>query len=120
VTGSTSYVNSAASTGGNVSVQRDTLGVVSANGSLVLPGTSGGTATLNVAVQRFWIFQLWTGQVSVYDPGASVSLAAPVFGSLSSLSGTNAVGGTSSWFSFGSFPNLIRPFTLQWSVDDVS
>ena len=101
-------------------VLRDTVGVVSANGTLDLPGKNGGTAKLTVGVQRFWIFQLWTGQVSIFDPGASVSLAAPVFGNLSSPPGVNTAGSTSSWFTFGPFPNLIQPFTLQWGVDDIS
>jgi hypothetical protein len=120
VAGRTSYSNSAASTAGNVSVVRDGIGIVSAKGSLTLPGTTGGNATVNVDVQRFWIFQLWTGQVSVYDPGASVSVAAPVFGQVFGASGTNAVTGSSSWFTLGQFPDLIKPFTLTWSVDDVS
>ncbi|UDY35391.1 PKD domain-containing protein [Dermatobacter hominis] len=120
VSGRTTYANDAASTAGNVSVVRDTIGIVSARGNLTLPGTSGGNATVNVDVQRFWIFQLWTGQVSVYDPGASVSVAAPVFGQVSGTTGTNAVIGSSSWFTLGQFPDLIRPFTLTWSVDDVS
>ncbi len=120
VTGRTTYSNGGESSSGDVSVVRDTIGVVSARGSLTLPGSSTGNATVNVDVQRFWIFQLWTGQVSVYDPGASVSVAAPVFGQVFGASGTNAVAGSSSWFTLGQFPDLIKPFTLSWSVDDVS
>jgi hypothetical protein len=120
VTGSSAYSNVAESTSGDVKVLRDAIGIVSAKGTLQVPGKSGGTATVGVNVSRFWILQLWTGQVSVSDPGASASFAAPVFGSVSNAPGTNAVGGTSSWFNLGSFPNLVKPFTLQWSVDDVS
>ena len=120
MTGRTSYSNGGESSSGDVSVVRDTIGIVSARGSLTLPGSSTGNATVNVDVQRFWIFQLWTGQVSVYDPGASVSVAAPVFGQVFGASGTNAVAGSSSWFTLGQFPDLIKPFTLNWSVDDVS
>ena len=118
VTGSVTYRNSGASTGGGVSVVRDSLGLVSAGGTLDLPGKNGGTARLTVGVQRFWVFQFWTGQVSIDDPGASVSVSAPVFGSVPSVPGVNAVGSTLSWFYFGQFPNLIRPYTLTWSVDD--
>ena len=98
---------------------RDQIGIVSANGTMEIPGTQGGTARLTVTAQRFWIFQLWTGQVSVYDPGANVSLSAPVLGTVANdATGTNAVQSTTSWFYFGQFPNLIRPFTLNWGVDD--
>ena len=34
--------------------------------------------------------------------------------------GVNAVTSTNSWFSFGSFPDLIKPFTVRWTVDDVA
>jgi hypothetical protein len=120
ISGALTYDNAASATAGNVSVVRDTIGLVSAKGILDLPGTNGGTAKLNVGVQRFWVFQLWTGQVSVFDPGASVSVSAPVFGNVPTAPGVNAVGGTSSWFYFGQFPNLIRPFTLRWGVDDAA
>jgi hypothetical protein len=120
VSGSLNYSNAGTATSGGVSVVRDTFGLVSAGGTVNLPGTSGGTARVTVGVQRFWVFQLWTGQVSVFDPGASVSVSAPVFGAVPSAPGVNAVGSTTSWFYFGQFPNLIRPFTLRWSVDDVS
>jgi len=121
ISGSVSYTNSGDNASGTgVRVVRDQIGLVSAAGTVNLPGTSGGTSRFTVGVQRFWVFQLWTGQVSVYDPNASVSLSAPVFGTVSPTAGTNAVGGTSSWFYFGQFPNLVKPFTLRWSVDDVS
>ncbi len=121
ISGSVSYTNSGDNASGTgVRVVRDQIGLVSAAGTVNLPGTSGGTSRFTVGVQRFWVFQLWTGQVSVYDPNASVSLSAPVFGTVSPAPGTNAVGGTSSWFYFGQFPNLVKPFTLRWSVDDVS
>jgi PKD repeat protein len=120
VSGSFNYTNGGAATAGNVRVLRDPSGIQSALGTLDLPGRNGGTARLSVQAQRFWIFQLWTGTVSLFDPAAGVSLSAPVFGTLSNAPGTNAVTSTSSWFSFGQFPNLIRPYTLRWSVDDVS
>ncbi|MFZ4518707.1 MAG: hypothetical protein ACOYOP_09980 [Microthrixaceae bacterium] len=116
--GSFSYANSGDSTAGNVTVGRDTIGVTSVNGSLELLGKQGGTATFGVSAQRFWIFQLWVGQVSAFDPNAGLSVSAPVFGQLQQPAGAASAGGTSNWFSFGTFPNLIRPFTLTWSVED--
>ena len=120
VTGRTAYSNSGASTGGNVVVTRDDFGIASARGSLGLRGTSSGDARFDVDVQRVWILPLWVGQVSVSDPGASVAVSAPVFGQVSPAGGTNAVTGSSSWFTFGQFPDIFQPFTLTWSVDDVS
>jgi PKD repeat protein len=120
VTGTTTYTNGGRASAGGVTVTRDQFGVVSVSGLLEFPGTNGGSARLSVNAQRFWIFQLWLGQVNLFDQGAGVSLSAPIFGSLTPAPGTNAVGGVSSWFTFGSFPNLIRPFTIRWSVDDVS
>ncbi len=99
---------------------RDSSGITSVNGSLNLLGTQGGTATLGVTAQRFWIFQLWVGQVSASDPNAGLSVTAPVFGQLQQPAGPASAGATSNWFSFGQFPNLIRPFTITWSVEDRS
>jgi PKD repeat protein len=118
VTGSVNYANAAPPTAGNVTVGRDQFGITSVGGSLTLPGTNGGSATVAVSAQRFWVLQFWTGQASVFDPNAGVSLAAPIFGSISPAPGTNAVTGQTSWFTFGDFPNLIRPYSLRWTVDD--
>ena len=119
VTGAVRYDRGAASTAGNVSIVRDANGIVSVRGSLEYPGANGGTARFTVNAQRFWVFQLWTGDVRVSDPGAGVSLQAPIFGSLS-VPATNSVRGTSNWFAPGTFPNLIRPYSLTWVVADRS
>ena len=119
ISGSVNYSRSATSSAGDVTIVRDANGVVSARGNLDYQGASGGTAKLTVNVQRFWIFPLWVGDVRVWDAPAGVSVQAPVFGSVQAPA-ANAVQGQTSWFTVGSFPNLIRPFNLTWRVDDRS
>jgi len=119
LTGSVNYSRSATSSAGNVTVLRDANGIVSARGTLDYAGANGGTAKLTVNVQRFWTFPLWVGDVRVWDAPAGVSVQAPVFGSVQAPAATSAQGQTS-WFTVGTFPNLIRPFNLTWRVDDLS
>ncbi len=119
VTGSANYTRSAVSTAGDVRVVRDAIGIVSAKGSLDYPGANGGTAKLTVNVQRFWVFQLWTGDVRAVDPSAGLSVLSPVVGQVTSPA-TGAAQGRSNWFTVGNFPNLIRPFDITWRVDDRS
>jgi PKD repeat protein len=119
VSGSIDYTNAAIPSAGDVRVVRDGFGIVSVGGSLTQTGANGGWATLTVTAQRFWILPLWTGEVSLFDPNAGISLRAPITGSVLPAAGTNAASGQSSWFTFGDFPNLIRPFNLRWTVDDV-
>jgi hypothetical protein len=119
VTGPVSYNRTAESTSGDVRIVRDALGVVSARGTLDYPGANGGTARLTVNVQRFWIFQLWTGDVRAVDTGAGLSVQAPVLGPVTAPA-VGAAQGRSNWFTVGSFPNLIRPFSITWRVDDRS
>gem|GEM_PF-3771882 len=125
------YNRTAESSSGNIAIQRDQLGILSVGGSVEYPGASGGTGRFTVSAQRFWIFQFWTGEVRLFDPGSGVSLQAPVFGSLSAPAsspelgqcapgGPSCVRGTSDWFTPGSFPNLLRPFSLTWTVADRS
>ena len=131
VSGSVNYNRTAESSSGNIAIQRDQLGILSVGGSVEYPGASGGTGRFTVSAQRFWIFQFWTGEVRLFDPGSGVSLQAPVFGSLSAPAsspelgqcapgGPSCVRGTSDWFTPGSFPNLLRPFSLTWVVADRS
>lgn len=117
VSGAVNYSNQGTGSG-NITVSRDILGINAVNGQLQIPGTSGGNATASISVQRAWILPIWTGEVRVADPSAGVSVAAPVFGSISADSTPNSAKGTSNWFLLGSFPNLIRPFSLSWSVTD--
>jgi len=120
VSGRTAYANSGTATSGGVTVVRDEFGIVSARGRITLPSTGSGSATVAVDAQRVWILPLWTGQVSVSDPGASVSVTAPIFGQVHPSAGVKAAQGSSSWFTLGQFPDLFQPFAVTWSVDDVS
>ena len=120
VSGRTAYTNSGTATSGGVTVVRDEFGIVSARGRITLPSTGTGSATVAVDAQRLWILPLWTGQVSVSDPGASVSVTAPIFGQIHPSAGVKAAQGSSSWFTLGQFPDLFQPFAITWSVDDVS
>ncbi len=115
ISGVVDYENSGSGVGG-VDVRSDMFGVSRVVGELQVAGRDGGTATVATDVRRVWILPLWTGQVRVSDPDAGVRLTAPVFGRLSSDGAT--VTGTTNWFLTGSFPNLIRPYTLTWSVTD--
>ena len=117
VAGAVSYAASGTGAGG-VTVNRDAFGISSVSGTLDIPGANGGTAKVRVSVQRAWILPLWTGQVSVVDSGAGVSVSAPVFGSVTSGGVNGQAKGSTSWFLPGTFPNLIRPFTLNWTVKD--
>jgi hypothetical protein len=120
ISGRLAYANTGTSTAGNVAVARDAGGIVSARGSITIPGLRGGAATVTVDVQRVWILPLWSGQVSVNDPSAGMNVTAPVLGTVHPAAGRNAATGMTSWFALGSFPDLIRPYTLTWTVDDVS
>jgi hypothetical protein len=117
VTGAVNYENNGTGPG-SIVVRRDAAGIVSATGSLGIPGTSGGTSTVTVGIQRAWILPLWTGQISVRDQGAGVNVAAPVFGQIARGDTLTSARGTANWFVIGQFPNLIRPFSLSWSVTD--
>jgi hypothetical protein len=101
-----------------MTVTKDSFGVRTVTGMLEVPGTNGGTSRVDVNVQRAWILPLWTGQVSVRDAGAAVSVAAPVFGQVNADTAPNSAKGTLGWFQLGEFPNLIRPYSLSWSVTD--
>ena len=54
----------------------------------------------------------------VRDQGAGVSVSAPVFGQIARGTTLTSATGTSNWFIPGTFPNLFRPFSLNWSVTD--
>lgn len=117
VSGAVRYSNSGTGNGDLV-VRRDGNGITTVSGFLEVPGTSGGTARVAVNAQRAWILPLWTGQVSVRDAGAGVNVSAPIFGQIGSAGVPGSARGTSSWFIPGSFPNLLRPVTISWSVVD--
>jgi len=105
---------------GDLRVRRDTFGISSVRGTIELPGADGGTATVTVNATRVWILPIWSGQTTVSDPGAGVSVSTPVIGPVGAAGQPGSARGTSQWFVPGSFPNLIRPYTLSWTVVDGS
>jgi hypothetical protein len=117
VNGALTYSNQGSGTGG-FTIARDTFGIRAVLGSLTIPGANGGSARVTVTAQRAWILPLWTGEVSTVDAGAAVALTAPIFGSVTNDTAPNSAKGTSNWFVLGNFPNLIRPYTISWSVID--
>jgi hypothetical protein len=117
LTGAVGYENAGTGTG-NMTVTNDSFGIRSVSGSMEIPGTDGGVARVDANIQRAWILPLWTGQITVRDAGADVSVAAPVFGQIAKGTTATSAKGTLGWFQLGQFPNLIRPYTLSWSVTD--
>ncbi|CAB4545161.1 unannotated protein [freshwater metagenome] len=115
--GALSYANTGSGTG-DLQVVRNSSGIKSVNGLLDLPGTSGGTARVAVAINRAWILPLWFGQISVTDAGAGVATSTPVFGPIYLSSTATSATTTSNWFKLGAFPNLLRPYSLTWTVTD--
>jgi hypothetical protein len=103
---------------GDLVVRRDSFGISSVSGFLDVPGANGGTARVSVSATRAWILPLWTGQVTVRDQGAGVNVTTPIFGSISRAGTPTSAQGTSSWFTLGAFPNLLRPYSVSWSVTD--
>ena len=117
VNGSQTYSNSG-SGNGNLTVRRDAFGIAAVTGYLDITGASGGSARVSVNAQRAWILPLWTGQIAIVDQGAGVNLSTPIFGSINRAGSDASVSSTASWFKIGAFPNLIRPYTVNWSVTD--
>jgi len=117
ITGSVNYSRVAESIAGNVAIVRDANGIGIVRGALDYPGVNGGTARFTVNAQRFWTFQVWIGEVRVNDPGSGVSIKAPILGPLSTPT-ANIVRGASNWYTSGTFPNLVQPFSLTWEVTD--
>jgi hypothetical protein len=103
---------------GDLVVRRDSFGISSVSGFLDVPGANGGTARATVSITRAWILPIWTGSVTVRDQGAGVNVTTPVFGSIARATTPTSARGTASWFALGAFPNLLRPYTLTWSVTD--
>ena len=115
--GAINYTNSGNGTG-DLQVLRDSSGIKSVTGLLDLPGNSGGTARVAVSINRAWILPLWFGQISVTDAGSGVATSTPVFGTISRGSTATSATTTSNWFKLGAFPNLLRPYSLNWTVTD--
>jgi hypothetical protein len=117
ITGAIDYTNQGSGNGG-FTVTKDAFGVRSVSGSLDIPGAAGGTAKVGVTATRAWILPLWTGKVTVNDPASNVSISPPLFGAVTSDTAPNSAKGTINWFVTGTFPQLIRTYTLNWSVTD--
>ena len=49
-----------------------------------------------------------------------LSVSTPILGSIGGAGQPGSARGTSQWFVPGNFPNLIRPYTLTWTVVDGS
>jgi hypothetical protein len=121
LSGAVDYENGG-SGNGDIAVRRDASGIAAATGFLELDSPLAAAqstpARVGVNIQRAWILPLWTGQVTVRDQAAGVNLSTPVFGQIQRGDTLTSARGTSSWFVVGSFPNLLRPYTLSWSVVD--
>jgi len=115
--GALNYTDSGSGTG-DLEVVRDASGIKSVTGLLDIPGTAGGTARVAVSINRAWILPLWFGQISVTDSGAGVAQTTPVFGVISRGSTATSATATANWFKLGTFPNLIRPYSLTWTITD--
>ncbi|HTO00256.1 MAG TPA: PKD domain-containing protein [Microthrixaceae bacterium] len=114
--GAFNYANSGSGLG-NLKIVRDGFGIKSVSGKLDIDGTNGGTATVSVNVNRVWIFQLWSGQVSVNDAGANFSVSTPILGGIGGSKAPSTAGSTMSWFKFGGSSG-IKSYSLNWSVVD--
>ncbi len=115
--GTVKYVNSGTGAGG-FNVTRDVFGVRTVKGSMALPGTTGGLAKVTVVLERAWVLPVWSGEVRVNDPGARLSRTTPFVGQVAEDAATGRVSGRQSWFVALPFPQLLRPYTLEWSVLD--
>jgi hypothetical protein len=114
LTGAANYEYFGPTTGTALRIVRDGFGVRSVTGTETFPSTVSGTATVTVNLQRFLVFNAFTGTVVINDPAAGIrNLSTPiVLGRLASPSSTS-VRGSSNWF----LP-FLRPYTLRFSIDD--
>lgn len=104
--GSLSYVNHGVTISGALSVKPPSGAVVSVTGTLALPGTMGGTATVAVAIAR--VVGVGVGIVTVSDPGAQLETGAVVLSSSLARTAAGQITGTASGISG------VRPYTLQF------
>ena len=104
--GSLSYVNHGVTISGALSVKPSTGAVVSVTGTLVLPGTMGGTATVAVAIAK--VVGVGVGIVTVSDPGAQLETGALVLSSSLTRTAAGQITGAASGISG------VRPYTLQF------
>lgn len=101
-----------------MSVEHDFLGVNSVNGSLVIPGVSGGDAKVTISAQRLLFLPIYLGQMSVVDANSNVSVEIPLITGIAP-GANNSVHAESSWFLLGTWPDLLKPISITWTVQDV-
>jgi hypothetical protein len=106
--GSVSYVNRGVTISGALNVKPPTGAVVSVTGTLALPGTMGGTATVAVAIAR--VVGVGVGIVTVSDPGAQLETGAVVLSGSLARTASGQITGTASGISG------VRPYTLQFTL----
>jgi hypothetical protein len=95
--GSLTYTNSGPITSGSLRVSPSTGTITSVTGTITIPGLSGGSARVSVAIVR--LFGLYSGVVSVSDPGAHLGTTATVFSKALTRTANGGVTGTASGLS---------------------
>lgn len=106
-----------ASVTGNLEVVKDSSGVRQVHGFGTYTGAGASTASVALAVNRFWILPIHVGSVRVVDPGASLSLNHLVFFSNVAAAATGSTS-TQSWFDLSRWP--WRSYSMTWQVDDIT
>lgn len=119
LSGSRTYAGEGLVTG-NVSVSRAFGQVTGVSGFGTVAATPGGPlATVAFDVRRFLLFDIWFGSVTVTNPSTGLSVSTPV-ASPPNVAPDGTVSGATDWFVWGAFPNLVRPYRLTWSVQDLA
>ena len=115
-TGGVNYNATNRVTSGNLAINRDAFGIASVTGTAGFRGPGGSNATISVTMNRFLLFNAYTGNVVVNDPTNGVNnLTTPiVFRPLSSPSSTS-VRADANWFTSPA-PNT--PYVLRFTIDD--
>ena len=106
--GSLSYTNRGYVTSGSLNVKPPTGAIGSVTGTLTIPGTAGGEATVALAIAR--VLGGGVGIITVSDPGAHVETGAIVLSNTLSRAAAGQVTGTASGISG------VRPYTLHFTV----
>jgi len=107
-TGSLTYTDTGPVTSGSLDVQPTAGAISSVNGTIKIPGASGGTATISVHIAR--VLGYYIGDVSVSDPGADLDTTALVLTTTLTRTATGQVTGTALGYSG------LRQYKLQFTV----
>ena len=92
--GAIRYTHSGPVASGSLKIEPSTGPVISATGTLTIPGAAGGTATIAVAMAR--VFGVGVGVITVSDPGADVETGAVVLNGSLTRTAAGQVTGTAS------------------------